>query len=115
MARVGALTDEADASVPLHTRRMGRDATAAVVSSRPEAELLAGMLRANGVPAWVSTDDLGGMRPALAAQGVRVMVAADAADDAARLIGDKSADPLRLNAFQRWVVRLLGGGRDIPR
>ena len=86
----------------------------AVVGSRPEAELMAGMLRANGVQAWVSTDDLGGMRPALTLQGVRVMVSAGSEDDAARLIGGGSEAPVHLNAFQRWVVRLLGG-RQTPR
>ncbi len=48
---------------------MERDVTAAVVRSRTEAELMAGMLRANGVPAWVSTDDAGGVEAALTAQG----------------------------------------------
>jgi hypothetical protein len=99
----------------LHTRRMRRDVTAAVVGSRAEAELMAGMLRANGVRAWVSTDDAGGVEAALTAQGVRVMVASDSAAAAARLVGMPSADPGHLNIFQRWVVRLLGGGRGTPR
>jgi hypothetical protein len=76
---------------------------------------MAGMLRANGVRAWVSTDDAGGVEAALTAQGVRVMVASDSAAAAARLVGMPSADPGHLNIFQRWVVRLLGGGRGTPR
>ena len=94
---------------------MGRDVTAAVVASRVEAELMAGMLRANGVQAWVSTDDAGGVESALTAQGVRVMVAPDAAGDAARLVGVPLAEPGYLNIFQRWVVRVLGGAGDTPR
>jgi hypothetical protein len=93
---------------------MGHDVTAAVVGSRAEAVLMVGMLRDNGVRAWVSTDDAGGVEAALTAQGVRVMVASDSADDAARLVGEKPSDPGHLNFFQRWVVRLLGGGRDTP-
>lgn len=93
---------------------MGRNVTAAVVGSRPEADLLVGMLRANGIEAWASTDDLGGMRPALTLQGVRVLVPAESADDASRLVGGEANGPVHLNAFQRWVVRLLGG-RPRPR
>ncbi|HEV2377292.1 MAG TPA: hypothetical protein VGS19_34650 [Streptosporangiaceae bacterium] len=47
----------------------------AVVGSRVAAELAAGMLRTNGVPAVVSADDAGGQQPPLAAGGVRVLVA----------------------------------------
>lgn len=93
---------------------MGRSVTAAVVGSRPEAHLLVGMLRANGIQAWASTDDLGGMRPALTLQGVRVLVPAESAEDASRLIGEASAGTVHLNAFQRWVVRLLGGRPTAP-
>lgn len=93
---------------------MGRKVTGAVVGNRPEADLIVGMLSANGIQAWASTDDLGGMRPALTLQGVPVLVPAGSADDASRLIGGESSDPVLLNAFQRWVVRLLAG-RPMPR
>jgi hypothetical protein len=65
----------------------------AVVGSRTEAELLAGMLRSHGVKAAVSADDAGGQYPQMQVDGVRVLVAPsdeasarrllDAADDAA--------------------------------
>jgi hypothetical protein len=88
---------------------MTRDVTAAVVHSRADAELMAGMLRDHGVPAWVSTDDAGGVEAALQAQGVRVMVPAIHAHEARELVGEKPAENGELNVFQRWVVRLLGG------
>jgi hypothetical protein len=47
----------------------------AVVPSRAEADLIAGLLRAHGVPAAVSADDAGGQEPQLQADGVRVLVA----------------------------------------
>jgi Putative prokaryotic signal transducing protein len=47
----------------------------AVVGSRMEAELIAGLLRSNGVDAAVSADDAGGQEPQLQLQGVRVLVA----------------------------------------
>jgi hypothetical protein len=40
-----------------------------------EAELIAGLLRSNGVDAAVSADDAGGQEPQLQLQGVRVLVA----------------------------------------
>ena len=52
----------------------------AVVTSRTEAELIAGMLRSNGLRADVSADDAGGQDPQLQILGVRVLVAA--ADEA---------------------------------
>jgi len=47
----------------------------ALAASRVEAELIAGMLRSNGVRAVVSADDAGGLEPQLQIQGVRVLVA----------------------------------------
>ena len=47
----------------------------AVVASRTEAELIAGMLRSHGLRAAVSADDAGGQDPQLQLQGVRVLVA----------------------------------------
>jgi hypothetical protein len=46
-----------------------------VVSSRTEAELIVGLLRANGLRAAVSADDAGGQDPQLQLEGVRVLVA----------------------------------------
>ncbi len=60
----------------------------AVVSSRTEAELIAGMLRSNGVEAAVSADDFGGQDPALQLLGVRVVVAETDEAQARRLIAD---------------------------
>jgi hypothetical protein len=93
---------------------MSRDVTAAVVRTRVDAELLAGMLRDHGVPAWVSTDDASGVEAALTAQGVRVMVPAVHASEARRLVGDEPAGDVQLNLFQRWIVRLLGGKHHLP-
>jgi hypothetical protein len=52
----------------------------AVVTSRAEAELIAGMLRSNGLKAGVPPDPAGGRSPEFQLQGVRVFVAA--ADEA---------------------------------
>ena len=46
-----------------------------VVASRTEAELIAGLLRSNGLRAAVSADDAGGQDPQLQLEGVRVLVA----------------------------------------
>jgi hypothetical protein len=89
-------------------------AVVAVVRSRAEAELIAGMLRSHGLQAAVSGDDAGGVELALAAQGVRVLVPDSEAGAARKAISetsDKAAPPPR-NLVQRWLVRLLGGGRD---
>ena len=43
--------------------------------SRHEAELARSLLDSQGIPAWVSSDDYGGLHPALAfTRGVRLMV-----------------------------------------
>lgn len=82
--------------------------TVAVTGSRVEAELIVGMLRNHGVRAAVSADDAGGVDLALQAQGVRVLVPEDQASKARDLLGEPDADK-RLNRFQQWIVRLLGG------
>jgi hypothetical protein len=66
----------------------GGPVAAAVVGSRIEAELIAGLLRSNGIGAAVSADDAGGQEPQLQLDGVRVLVAA--ADEAAarKLLAD---------------------------
>jgi hypothetical protein len=53
----------------------GLTVTLTVVTSRTEAELIAGLLRSNGVRAAVSADDAGGQDPQLQLEGVRVLVA----------------------------------------
>ena len=75
----------------------GGTVSVAVVYSRIEAELIAGLLRSHGLRAAVSADDAGGQEPQLQLDGVRVLVArsdeatarellaaADEADDADR-------------------------------
>jgi Putative prokaryotic signal transducing protein len=64
----------------------------AVVTSRTEAELIAGMLRSNGLRADVSADDAGGQDPQLQILGVRVLVAAADEAPARRLIAEADAD-----------------------
>ena len=84
----------------------------AAVASRVEAELIAGMLRNHGVKAYVSGDDAGGMQVLHQAEAFRVLVADVEADEARRLLdatGSHRSGPPRPNAFQRWLVRLLGG------
>jgi len=54
---------------------MGETGVAAVASSRVEAQLIAGMLEAHGIPAIVSADDAGGQEPQWQlTDGVRVLV-----------------------------------------
>jgi hypothetical protein len=59
----------------------GATVTVAVVASRTEAELVAGLLRSNGLRAAILADDAGGQDPQLQISGVRVLVDAD--DEAA--------------------------------
>ena len=68
-------------------------AVAARVTSTIEAQLIVGMLEANGIAAAVSADDAGGFDPQLQiTQGVRVMVAAEDVEEARELIEEASAD-----------------------
>ncbi len=53
----------------------GGTVSVAVVDSRIEAELIAGLLRSHGVRAAVLADDAGGQEPQLQLDGVRVLVA----------------------------------------
>jgi hypothetical protein len=54
---------------------MSETAVAAVTSSTVEAQLIAGMLEAHGIPARVSADDAGGQEPQWQlTDGVRVLV-----------------------------------------
>ncbi len=58
----------------------------AVVSSRIEAELVAGLLRSSGIKVGVNADDAGAQDPALQLQGVQVLVAAEDAAEARRIL-----------------------------
>ena len=58
----------------------------AVVGSRTEAELIAGMLRSHGVSATVSANDAGGQYPQMQREGVRVLVAPSDEASARRLL-----------------------------
>jgi len=58
-----------------------RTVPVAVVSSRTEADIIAGLLQSHGIEAFVSAGDAGGQEPQWQLKGVRVLVApADAAD-----------------------------------
>jgi hypothetical protein len=60
---------------------------AAVVSSTVEAQLIVGMLAANGIQATVSADDAGGQEPQWQlTDGVRVLVSGDDLSQAQQLI-----------------------------
>jgi hypothetical protein len=60
----------------------------AVVGSRVEAELIAGLLRSHGFEAAVAADDAGGQEPQLQLQGVRVLVASADETSARQLLAD---------------------------
>lgn len=63
----------------------------AVVTSRTEAELIAGLLRSNGLRAAVSADDAGGQDPQLQLEGVRVLVAPSDEAAARRILAEAEA------------------------
>jgi hypothetical protein len=62
-----------------------------VVTSRTEAELIAGLLRSNGLRAAVSADDAGGQDPQLQLEGVRVLVAPSDEAAARRILTEAEA------------------------
>jgi hypothetical protein len=65
---------------------------AAIAGSRVEAQLIAGLLEANGILAIVSTDDAGGQEPQWQlTEGVRVLVATDDLARAQVVISEASA------------------------
>jgi hypothetical protein len=64
----------------------GATVSVAVVASRIEAELIAGVLRSHGLGAAVAADDAGGQEPQLQLQGVRVLVAPADEASARRLL-----------------------------
>ena len=63
----------------------------AVVTSRTEAELIAGLLRSYGLRAAVSADDAGGQDPQLQLEGVRVLVAPSDEAEARRILAEAEA------------------------
>jgi Putative prokaryotic signal transducing protein len=65
----------------------------AVVSSRTEAELVAGLLRSNGLRAAVLADDAGGQDPQLQISGVRVLVDADDEAAARQVLAEAEETP----------------------
>jgi len=66
---------------------------AASFGSRPEAELARGLLESVGIPAFVSADDAGGMRPPLQlSQGVRLMVREADLTRARRVLADHAGE-----------------------
>jgi Putative prokaryotic signal transducing protein len=71
----------------------GGTVTVAVVSSRTEAELVAGLLRSNGLRAAVLADDAGGQDPQLQISGVRVLVDADDEAAARQVLADAEETP----------------------
>jgi len=66
----------------------GSPVSVAVVASRAEAELVAGLLRSHGMRAALATDDAGGQYPQLQQDGVRVLVAASDEDEARQLLAE---------------------------
>lgn len=66
--------------------------TVAVVASRSEADLIAGLLASNGVRAAISADDAGGQEPQLQLDGVRVLVAPADQALAGRLLAEAQAE-----------------------
>lgn len=74
----------------------GATVPVANVASSAEAELIAGLLRSNGLTAAVSADDAGGEEPQLQLQGVRVLVAPADEATARRILAEVASSPLAL-------------------
>ena len=70
----------------------GSTVPVAVVTTRIEAELIAGMLRSHGVRAAVLADDAGGQQPQWQLEGVRVLVSADDEAVAREILAADSAE-----------------------
>jgi hypothetical protein len=60
----------------------------AVVNNRIEAELIAGLLRSNGIKVAVSADDAGQQEPQLQQDGVRVLVDPADAEEAGKILAE---------------------------
>ncbi|WP_030439991.1 putative signal transducing protein [Actinoplanes subtropicus] len=63
----------------------------AVVDSRIEAEVIAGLLRSNGIKVGINADDAGGQDPALQLEGVQVLVSPEDAPAARKLLAARLA------------------------
>jgi hypothetical protein len=61
--------------------------------NRVEAEVAQGALRSAGIESLISADDAGGIRPDLGRRGIRLMVRAEDAEEAAALIGGAGREP----------------------
>jgi hypothetical protein len=75
--------------------------------SSPDAEMAAGILRANGIAVWLLADDCGGMYPFLdAAEGIRLFVRSVDADAAKTLLAatPQSAEESALLAPTRQIA-----------
>ena len=74
----------------------GAPVAVAIVGSRIEAELIAGLLISHGLRAAVVTDDAGGQEPQWQLDGVRVLVprADEAAARALLATTDDTTDPI---------------------
>ena len=70
----------------------GAPVSVAVVDTRTEADLIVGLLRANGLRAGVAADDAGGTNPELQLQGVNVMVDPEDEADARQILAEAEAD-----------------------
>ena len=70
----------------------GAIVSVAVVGSRTEAELIVGLLRANGLRAAFAADDAGAQEPQLQLQGVRILVPSSEEASARQLIAQAEAD-----------------------
>jgi hypothetical protein len=67
------------------------DAELVVVSTflnHIEAELAQGALEAGGIESRISADDAGGLRPHLSMLGVRLLVRAEDAEQAGKILGE---------------------------
>jgi hypothetical protein len=53
-----------------------------------EAELAQGALEGGGIESLISADDAGGMRPHLSLFGVRLLVRAEDAEQAGKILGE---------------------------
>ena len=71
----------------------GATVPVAIVTSRTEAELIAGMLRNNDLTAAVSADDAGGQYPQMQIDGVHVLVAPSDEASARRLLAAADDTP----------------------
>lgn len=57
-------------------------------NTRIDAELIKGLLETNGINSFISSDDMGGVGPHIAASGVKLMVAPEDAEKAKEMLRD---------------------------